>query len=93
MSTVIEFLKTLSAPIFIVVAFCHTMLSLVLVPMPLKYPVASIPFDIAFYYWCKEMYRRRKLGFVHERVREIPQERIDKALEEIEQERAKTRQL
>ncbi len=88
-----QFLLTLAAPVLLVLAFCYMLLSLSVVAFPLNYASASLPFWIVFGFWLREMRRRQRLGFVHERVREIPEEQMRLALEEIEKERKKSKPL
>jgi len=88
-----QFLQTLAVPVLFVLAYCYMLLSLSIVAFPLNYATASLPFWIVFSFWLKEMRRRQRLGFVHERVREIPEERMRLALDEIEKERSKSKPL
>jgi hypothetical protein len=88
-----QFLQTLAIPVLFVLAFCYMLLSLCIVAFPLNYATASLPFWVVFSFWLGEMHRRQRLGFVHERVREISEERMRFALEEIEKKRNKNKPL
>lgn len=88
-----QFLQTLAVPVLSVLAFCYILLSLCVVAFPLNYASASLPFWIVFSFWLREMRRRQRLGFAHERVREIPEEQMRFALEELEKERSKSKPL
>ena len=84
-----SFLETLFACIAPVIGFCWPFFWLIFVPFPFNVAVAGAPFFIALYFFRKQIQRFLKIGYANECVREISQERVDKALEEL----AKTRKL
>jgi hypothetical protein len=79
--------------LYFVAAFCFSTLLLVLSPFPFNYALMWLPYSYAFHQALKELGRQIKLGYVHDRAREIPQEQMDEALDYVERERRKTRPL
>lgn len=86
-------LENISKPALVIVSLCYILLALVFVPCPWNYLAAPLPAYIVFLYDLKDEQRQIRLGFAHDRVREIPQERMERALDDIERDRKKTRPL
>ena len=88
-----SFLKTLFSCIAPVISFCWMVYCFTCVDMPWKVIFGLAPLYITFYYYLKEWHRATKLGFAHERPREISLERMQLALEVIERDRKKNKQI
>jgi len=82
--SIVQFAQILAVPIVIALAYCYMLASLGAFCFPINYAAASLPFWITFAFWLREMNRRQTLGFAHDRLREIPEEQMNKALDEIE---------
>lgn len=88
-----SFLKSLFSCIAPVISFCWMVYCLCCVIVPFNVLLAFIPFYIVLYYYRKEIMRQVKLGFAHDRVREISEERMQLALDGIERDRKKNKPL
>lgn len=91
MDTAESFLKTLFHLIYGILSTCWLLLALFCLnlPYPLNLMVALAPLYAVFIAWAKQMLRFIRLGFVHDRIREISQEEMDEAMREL----AKNRKL
>ena len=66
---------------------------LVFLPFPLNLVVAFFPLYVGIVRYRNEILRIAKLGFVYDRVREIPEEQMQRAFDELEKERKKNKPL
>ena len=92
------FFVSIAPALALILAWCYMLLALALIkPVPLNYIGATLPVAIAYYLWRREMIRKERLGFAHDRIREIPLLRQEEALKEyierVEKERKKTKPL
>jgi hypothetical protein len=69
------------------------LLALVFLPVPLNFVIALLPLYVGIIRYRNEILRITRLGFVYDRVREIPEEQLQKAFEEIEKQRKKSKPL
>lgn len=93
LDTMKEFLKTLWNVVWLILSSCWMLLVLVFLPFPLNFVIALLPLYVGITRYRNEVLRIARLGFVYDRVREIPEEQVQKAFEEIEKQRKKSKPL
>jgi len=69
------------------------LLALVFLPVPLNFVIALLPLYVGIIRYRNEILRITRLDFAYDRVREIPEEQAQKAFEEIEKQRKKSKPL
>jgi len=78
---------------YMILGVSCSLLLLICTPYPANYAAFLIPWVPAFIAFIKEQQRQIRLGFAHERVREIPEEQMAQALDYIERQMKKTKKL
>jgi hypothetical protein len=91
--TLNEFLKTLSNLVWMILSWCWMLISLLLLPFPLNLAVAFFPLYVGIARCWNEILRIARLGFAYDRVREIPEEQMQRAFDDLEKERKKNKPL
>jgi uncharacterized membrane protein YccF (DUF307 family) len=93
LDTLKEFLKTLSNVVWMILSWCWMAISLLLLPFPLNLAVAFLPLYVGIARYWNEVLRIARLGFAYDRVREIPEEQMQRAFDDLEKERKKDKSL